>query len=83
MLTTHQRQLLQFEDERPRHYPSKSEDIRRRFNISTTRYYQLIRHLVRQPSAVAEFPQLCNRRFRLELLHSEGRRRTSALRRAW
>jgi hypothetical protein len=61
MLTHNDVAILEFEDTHPRHTGLKDDAIRHRLEMSTTRYYQRLRWLVRQPDAVAHYPQVCSR----------------------
>lgn len=55
-LTTQQKAILEFEATWLRHGGAKEEAIRREFNLSAPRYYQLLGRLARQPQAVAFDP---------------------------
>lgn len=71
-LTDDERAILDFEAGRHWIYPGAKEDeIRRRFDISPTRYYQRLHALVGDDRALAYKPVLIKRLRRLE----EARRR--------
>ena len=65
MLTDIDLELLAFEESHPRHTGQKAEIIRTTFGLTPARYYARLRRLTREPSAVARFPQLCQRVQRL------------------
>lgn len=61
MLTRENRELLAFEEAYPRHTGQKADLILYRFDMSPARYYQRLRWLATQRSAVEAFPAVCNR----------------------
>lgn len=76
-LTDRERELLAFE-RRWWHYPgAKEQAVREAFDISATRYYQLLAELIDRPEALAHDPMLIKRLRRLR----ETRRRARAARR--
>lgn len=76
-LTGRERELLQFEREWWKHGGSKESLIRERFEMSATRYYQLLSKLVDSPAALVLDPMLVKRLRRLR----NARQRQRAARR--
>ncbi|MFD8528275.1 DUF3263 domain-containing protein [Streptosporangium canum] len=76
-LTDRERGLLVFERQWWRHAGAKEQAIREAFDISATRYYQLLGELIDRPEALAHDPMLVKRLRRLR----EKRRRDRAARR--
>ncbi|MEV7007396.1 DUF3263 domain-containing protein [Streptosporangium sp. NPDC051022] len=76
-LTDRERELLAFERQWWRYPGAKEQAIRETFDISATRYYQLLAELVDRPEALAHDPMLVKRLRRLR----EARRRDRAARR--
>lgn len=64
-LTDRERELLDFEKQWWRHPGAKEQAIRDRFDLSATRYYQLVNALLDRPAALAYDPALVNRLRRL------------------
>jgi hypothetical protein len=62
-LTDQQRQMLVFERQWWRHAGSKEQAIREQFNLSATRYYQMLNRLLDTPAAL-EFDALVVGRLR-------------------
>lgn len=60
-LTELERQILEFESRAWKLPGGKETAIRETFDMSATRYYQIISHLIRDERALAEFPVLVNR----------------------
>jgi hypothetical protein len=60
-----ERDLLDFEKQWWRHPGAKEQAIRDRFDLSPTRYYQLLNALLDRPAALAHDPALVNRLRRL------------------
>ncbi|MBA3489768.1 MAG: DUF3263 domain-containing protein [Longispora sp.] len=71
-LTVRERELLDFERLWWRLPGAKEQAIRERFDLSGTRYYQLLNALLDNPAALAHDPMLVGRLRRLR----EGRRRS-------
>lgn len=53
--------ILDFEAAHPRHTPAKVDAIRRRFDRSSTQYYQILATLVEAPAALSHDPQVVAR----------------------
>ncbi|MFC6086870.1 DUF3263 domain-containing protein [Sphaerisporangium aureirubrum] len=76
-LTTRERELLSFERQWWRHAGAKEQAIRETFDVSATRYYQLLGQLIDRPEAMAHDPMTVKRLQRLRAV----RRRERAARR--
>ncbi|MEV8630537.1 DUF3263 domain-containing protein [Streptosporangium sp. NPDC051023] len=76
-LTDRERELLAFERQWWRYPGAKEQAVREVFDISATRYYQLLAELIDRPEALAHDPMLVKRLRRLR----ETRRRDRAARR--
>ncbi|GGS73016.1 hypothetical protein GCM10010156_34940 [Planobispora rosea] len=76
-LTDRERELLAFERQWWRYAGAKEQAIREAFDISATRYYQLLSELIDRPEALAHDPMLVKRLRRLR----DNRRRDRAARR--
>lgn len=72
------RDMLDFEREWWRYAGAKEQAIRARFDLSTTRYYELLNRLIDRDEAVAHDPMLVKRLRRLRA----QRQRQRAARRA-
>lgn len=75
-LTDMERELLTFERRWWRHAGAKEQEIRQTFDLSATRYYQLLSEIIDLPAALAHDPILVKRLRRLR----ETRRRERAAR---
>ncbi|MFF3443108.1 DUF3263 domain-containing protein [Streptosporangium sp. NPDC002721] len=75
-LTDRERELLAFERQWWRYAGAKEQAVREAFDISATRYYQLLSELIDLPAALAHDPMLVKRLRRLR----EARRRDRAAR---
>ncbi|MDI1465822.1 DUF3263 domain-containing protein [Catellatospora sp. KI3] len=64
-LTERERLILDFEKQWWRHAGAKEQAIRDRFEISSTRYYQVLNALLDNPAALAHDPVLVGRLRRL------------------
>jgi hypothetical protein len=64
-LTDGERELLDFEKQWWRRPGAKEQAIRDRFDLSPTRYYQVLNALLDRPAALAHDPVLVNRLRRL------------------
>jgi Protein of unknown function (DUF3263) len=64
-LTEREREILAFEKQSWRHAGAKEQAIRDSFNLSGTRYYQLLNALLDKPAALAHDPVLVGRLRRL------------------
>jgi hypothetical protein len=60
-LTDHERELLDFEKQWWRRPGAKEQAIRERFDLSPTRYFQLLNALLDRPAALAYDPALVKR----------------------
>jgi hypothetical protein len=76
-LSDRDREILAFEREWFKHVGAKDREVRERFGISATRYYQILNELLSSPDAVAEDPMLVRRLRRLR----QSRQRMRAARR--
>ena len=76
-LTEQQRAILDFERQWWKYSGAKETAIRERFDMSATRYYQVLNALVDKPEALAVDPLLVKRLRRLRT----SRQRTRAARR--
>jgi len=74
------RDVLEFEREWWRHAGAKEQAIRARFDVSPTRYYQLLNAVIDQESALALDPMLVKRLRRMRATRQRQRavRRTGA-----
>jgi hypothetical protein len=69
-LTDRERELLDFEGQWWRHAGAKEQAIRERFDLTPTRYYQLLNALLDRPAALAHDPALVTRLQRLRTSRS-------------
>lgn len=76
-LTERERAILAFERQWWRYAGAKEQAIRDEFDMSATRYYQLLANLLERPDALLEDPMLVRRLRRLRA----GRQRSRAARR--
>lgn len=72
-LTDRERELLAFERRRWRYSGGKEQAIREIFDISATRYYQLLAELIDRPEALAHDPMLVKRLRRLRETRRDDR----------
>ncbi len=72
-LTEREQRILAFERKWWRHAGSKEQAIRDAFDLSSTRYYQLLNGLLDKPAALAAEPMLVARLRRLRATRSRGR----------
>jgi Protein of unknown function (DUF3263) len=63
-LSDRERAILEFEKRRWRHVGAKEQAIRDRFDVSATRYYQVLNALIDRPEALAAEPVLVGRLLR-------------------
>lgn len=61
MLTPEEADMLALAAEPHRGHGATDREIRRRFGISTVRFYQRLDRLVRRPDAIAHDPITCRR----------------------
>ena len=74
-LTGREQAILAFEHRWWKHAGSKEQAIRETFDLSATRYYQLLNALLDNPAALAAEPVLVGRLRRLRATRSRARRR--------
>ncbi|SDY09287.1 Protein of unknown function [Micromonospora pattaloongensis] len=74
-LTDREQQILAFERKWWKHAGAKEQAIRDAFDLSATRYYQLLNGLLDNPAALAADPVLIGRLRRLRSARARGRRR--------
>jgi hypothetical protein len=76
-LTERQRAIIDFERQWWKHAGAKEQAIRDRFEISATRYYQVLNALLDEPAALAYDPVTVQRlrRLRSARVRSRGTRR--------
>ncbi|MEO3817514.1 DUF3263 domain-containing protein [Plantactinospora sp. B24E8] len=74
-LTDREREILAFERRWWKHAGAKEQAIRDSFDISATRYYQILNGLLDNPDALAVEPVLVARLRRLRATRSRSRRR--------
>ncbi len=72
-LTERERRLLAFERQWFRYAGAKEQAIRETFEISATRYYQLLGELIDRPEAMAHDPMLVKRLRRLRAARQRDR----------
>lgn len=65
--------VLAFEHDRARHDRTKEAEIRVEFDMSPTRYYQVLNRLIDSPAALAYDPQLVGRLQRLRAARTGAR----------
>ena len=76
-LSQRDREILAFEREWFKHVGAKDSEVRARFGISATRYYQILNELLASPAAMSEDPMLVKRLQRMR----SSRQRLRAARR--
>ncbi|HZM82691.1 MAG TPA: DUF3263 domain-containing protein [Candidatus Limnocylindrales bacterium] len=74
-LSEREREILTFERQSWRHAGAKEQAIRDRFELSATRYYQLLNALLDNPAALAHDPVLVGRLRRLRGSRARARGR--------
>jgi hypothetical protein len=72
-LTERQRRMIVFERQWWRHAGSKEQAIRQQFDLSATRYYQMLNQLLDRPEALAFDPIVVGRLRRLRVTRSRTR----------
>ena len=72
-LSAREIEMLDFERSWWKHAGVKEEAIRNRFDMSATRYYQLLNELLENPSAMAYDPILVKRLKRLRIYRQRQR----------
>jgi hypothetical protein len=76
-LTEREERILAFERQWWRHAGAKEQAIRDTFDLSATRYYQVLNALLDNPAALAHDPMLVKRLRRLRATRSRARTRSS------
>jgi Protein of unknown function (DUF3263) len=74
-LSERELQILAFESKWWKHAGSKEQAIRDEFDLSATRYYQLLNGLLDNPAALAQDPVLIGRLRRIRSTRARTRRR--------
>jgi hypothetical protein len=74
-LTEREEQILAFERKWWKHAGAKEQAIRDAFDLSATRYYQLLNGLLDNPAALAAEPVVVSRLRRLRSTRARSRRR--------
>ena len=72
-LTGRDREILAFEREWWKHVGAKERQIRDRFGVSATRYYQILNELLASPAAMQEDPMLVRRLQRMRAARQRQR----------
>ena len=72
-LTDRDREILAFEREWWKHVGAKERQIRDRFGVSATRYYQILNELLASPAAMEEDPMLVRRLQRMRAARQRQR----------
>ena len=72
-LTDRDREILAFEREWWKHVGSKERQIRERFGVSATRYYQILNELLASSAAMQEDPMLVRRLQRMRAARQRQR----------
>ena len=72
-LTDRDREILSFEREWWKHVGAKEQQIRDRFGVSATRYYQILNELLASPEAMREDPMLVRRLQRMRVARQRQR----------
>lgn len=79
-LTDQQSEILAFEQQWWKYAGAKDTEVRERFDMSATRYYQVLNALIDHPAAIASEPMLIRRLQRLRAARQgqrAARRRSS------
>jgi len=76
-LTERERQIIAFERQWWKHAGAKEQAIRDLFEVSSTRYYQMVNALLDNPAALAYDPVLIRRLRRLRATRTRSRARTA------
>lgn len=74
-LTEREQQILDFEKTTWRYLGSKEDEIRRRFGLNATRYFQVLNALIDRPEALAYAPSTVRRLQRLRSTRAARRGR--------
>jgi hypothetical protein len=73
-LTDLEREVLTFERQWWKYAGAKESEVRERFGLSATRYYQLVNALIDKPVALVHDPMLVKRLRRLRATRQQQRR---------
>jgi len=73
MLSERDQQILEFERQWWRYAGAKEQAIRELFDMSATRYYQIINNLIDTPEALAFDPMLVKRMRRMRATRQRAR----------
>jgi len=76
-LTERERQIIAFERQWWKHAGAKEQAIRDLFEVSSTRYYQMVNALLDNPAALAYDPVLIRRLRRLRATRTRSRARSA------
>ncbi|MFN2496572.1 MAG: DUF3263 domain-containing protein [Pseudonocardiaceae bacterium] len=72
-LSQREREILAFERQWWKYAGAKEQAIRELFEMSATRYYQVLNHLIDRPEALAADPMLIKRLRRLRVSRQRAR----------
>ena len=72
-LEPHEQEILAFERQWWKYAGAKEQAVRELFDMSPTRYYQVLNTLIDRPEALAHDPMLIKRRQSLQLARSARR----------
>jgi hypothetical protein len=73
MLSDRDREILEFERQWWRYAGAKEQAIRELFDMSATRYYQIVNNLIDTPEALAFDPMLVKRMRRMRATRQRAR----------
>jgi hypothetical protein len=73
MLSDRDREILEFERQWWRYAGAKEQAIRELFDMSSTRYYQIVNNLIDTPEALAFDPMLVKRMRRMRATRQRAR----------
>lgn len=73
MLSDRDREILEFERQWWRYAGAKEQAIRELFDMSATRYYQIVNNLIDTPEALAFDPMLIKRMRRMRATRQRAR----------
>ena len=73
MLSNRDREILEFERQWWRYAGAKEQAIRELFDMSATRYYQIVNNLIDTPEALAFDPMLVKRMRRMRATRQRAR----------
>jgi len=72
-LTTREREMLAFERQWWKYAGAKEQAVRELFDMSSTRYYQVLNSLIDRPAALAHDPMLVKRLRRMRQTRQRAR----------